>query len=161
LRLTKSNQIFEVRELEIWVKDLCAALEYAHKDVGTIHGDIRPNYLIVGPAGSIKVKDFGIANCIAESMGQLTEFQRRVRRCHTRARSGELGELLQSLTISIQFIYESLTSKPPLSAGNIGVEPSEKILTPMAQQRAKLGIKGAPIPTAWLKNRIRRRRFRS
>jgi len=56
-----------------WVKDLFAALEYAHKDVGMIHGDIRPNYLIVGPAGSIKVKDFGIANCIADSMRQLTK----------------------------------------------------------------------------------------
>ena len=47
LRLTKPNQIFEVRDLEKWVKELCEALEYAHKDVGLIDGDIVPGNLIV------------------------------------------------------------------------------------------------------------------
>src|SRR5260370_10226020 len=71
LRLSRPNQIFEVRDLEKWVKELCEALEYAHKDVGLVDGDIVPGNLIVDLAGTLKLKDFGIANCITDSMSGL------------------------------------------------------------------------------------------
>ncbi len=71
LRLSRPNQIFEVRDLEKWVKELCEALEYAHKDVGLVDGDIVPGNLIVDLAGNLKLKDFGIANCITDSMSRL------------------------------------------------------------------------------------------
>jgi serine/threonine protein kinase len=66
-----SEQVFEVRDLEKWVKELCDALEYAHKDVGLIDGDIVPGNLIVDLAGNLKLKDFGISNCIADSVSRL------------------------------------------------------------------------------------------
>src|SRR6202035_286465 len=33
LRLTRPKQVFEVRELEIWVKKACQALAYAHQEM--------------------------------------------------------------------------------------------------------------------------------
>ena len=71
LRLTKPNQAFEVRELEKWTEAICGALEYAHREVGPTEVDILPGNLIVDRAGNLKVKDFGITNCIAESMSPL------------------------------------------------------------------------------------------
>ena len=56
LRLSRPNQIFEVRDLEKWVKELCEALEYAHKDVGLIDGDIVPGNLIVDLAGNFEAE---------------------------------------------------------------------------------------------------------
>src|SRR6476660_8916634 len=39
LRLARPNQVFEVRDLEKWLKKVCQALEYAHRDLGLMHGD--------------------------------------------------------------------------------------------------------------------------
>ena len=72
LRLTKPNQVFEVRDLEKWVKQLCEALEYAHKEFGLIDGDIGPGNLILDPDGNLKLKEFGLTNCISDFLSRLT-----------------------------------------------------------------------------------------
>lgn len=41
-------------------KQLCRALEVAH-EAGVVHRDIKPQNLMIDPAGSLKVMDFGIA----------------------------------------------------------------------------------------------------
>jgi serine/threonine-protein kinase len=41
-------------------RQLCRALEVAH-EAGVIHRDIKPQNLLVDPAGVLKVMDFGIA----------------------------------------------------------------------------------------------------
>ena len=41
-------------------KQLCRALEVAHEE-GIVHRDIKPQNLLVDPAGFLKVMDFGIA----------------------------------------------------------------------------------------------------
>ncbi len=152
LRLSRPNQIFEVRDLEKWVKELCEALEYAHKDVGLMDGDIAPGNLIVDLAGNLKLKDFGIANCITDSMSRL-----RVNH-HTsetlpykspqRVAGGEpaITDDLYSLGATV---YELLTSKPPFFAGDIGAQVSGKVLPSMTERRAELGIKGEAIPKNW------------
>ncbi len=152
LRLTRPNQVFEVRDLEKWVKQLCVALEYAHKDAGLVGGHIVPGNLIVNRAGNLKLKDFGTANCIAGSMN-------RSRAIHDpgetlpytspeRAAGAEpaITDDLYSLGATL---YELLTSKPPFYAGDIGVQMSGKIPPSMAERRAELGIEGETIPENW------------
>ena len=46
-------------------KQLCRALEVAH-EAGVIHRDIKPQNLVVDPAGFLKVMDFGIARLAEE-----------------------------------------------------------------------------------------------
>ena len=47
-------------------KQLCRALEVAHEE-GIVHRDIKPQNLLVDPAGFLKVMDFGIAR-LAEAV---------------------------------------------------------------------------------------------
>ena len=49
-------------------KQLCRALEVAHEE-GIVHRDIKPQNLLVDPAGFLKVMDFGIAR-LAEAVGR-------------------------------------------------------------------------------------------
>jgi serine/threonine-protein kinase len=49
-------------------KQLCRALEVAHEE-GVIHRDIKPQNMVVDPAGFLKVMDFGIAR-LAEAKQQ-------------------------------------------------------------------------------------------
>src|SRR5271165_3924433 len=152
LRLSRPNQIFEARDLEKWVKELCEALEYAHKDVGIIDGDIGPGNLIVDLTGNLKLKDFGIANLITDSMSRLMAIH------HTnetlpykspqRAAGGEpaITDDLYSLGA---ILYELLTSKPPFYAGDIGAQVSGKVPPSMTERRAELGIDGEAIPKNW------------
>jgi len=152
LRLSRPDQIFEVRDLEKWVKELCEALEYAHKDVGLIGGDIVPGNLIVDLAGNLKLKDFGIANCIADSMSRLTvnhhPSETLPYKSPQRAAGGEpaITDDLYSLGATL---YELLTSKPPFYVGDIGAQVSGKVPPSMTERRAELGIKGEPIPKNW------------
>jgi serine/threonine protein kinase len=152
LRLARPNQIFEVRDLERWVKELCEALEYAHNDVGLINGAISPDNLILDLAGNLKLKDFGITQCIADSMSRLTVVHDPVEtltyKSPQRAAGKEpaITDDLYSVGVTI---YELLTGKPPFFAWDIGVQVSDKIPPSMTERRAELGIVGEAIPGNW------------
>lgn len=45
---------------------MCEALQHAHS-VGIVHGDMRPQNVIISPEGLVKVTDFGIVRAIAAS----------------------------------------------------------------------------------------------
>jgi serine/threonine protein kinase len=152
LRLTKPNQIFEVRDLEKWVNQLCEALEYAHKDIGVINGDIAPGNLIVDVAGNLKLKDFGIANCITDSMSRLMvthDASQTLAYVSPQRARGEEPAITDDLYSLGATIYELLTGKPPFYAGDIGAQLSGRIPPSMTQRRAELGIEGEAIPKKW------------
>jgi serine/threonine-protein kinase len=52
-------------------KQVCAGLAAAH-EVGVIHGDIKPQNIIVEPAGGLKIMDFGSAHLTDERGMTLT-----------------------------------------------------------------------------------------
>jgi serine/threonine protein kinase len=154
LRLTKPNQVFEVRQLEIWVKKTCQALTYAHQETGLIHGDISPVNLVVDPSGELKLKNFGIEDSVAASMGRAAATHNVAEifpyRSPRRAAGGEpaVTDDLYSLGATL---YELLTSKPALYASEIGDRASGKVLPSVAERRAELGIEGDAIPQIWEK----------
>jgi serine/threonine protein kinase len=152
LRLTKPNRIFEVRDLEKWVNELCQALVYAHKDIGIISGGLEPGNLIVDLDGNLKLKDFGIANSISNSMslsmaihdpGETLPYQSPQRAV------GKEPAITDDLYSLGAILYELLTGKAPFFGGDIGVQVSGKIPPSMTERRAELGIKGETIPKNW------------
>jgi outer membrane protein OmpA-like peptidoglycan-associated protein len=152
LRLTKPNQVFEVRDLEKWAEEFCGALEYAHQEVGPTDVDIVPGNLVVDRSGHLKVKDFGITNCIADSMSRLittddpekTLLYERPRRA-----AGEKPAVTDDLYSLGALLYELLTSKPPFDSEATGAQVAEKLPPSMRQRRAELGIVGEAIPENW------------
>jgi tetratricopeptide (TPR) repeat protein len=47
--------------------NICAALEHAHQH-GIIHRDLKPENVLIGPDGTAKLMDFGIARSVASRM---------------------------------------------------------------------------------------------
>ena len=55
-------------------RQICAALEHAHQH-GIIHRDLKPENVILGPDGSAKLMDFGLARSVASRLtteGEIT-----------------------------------------------------------------------------------------
>ena len=129
LRLTKPNQVFEVRDLEKWTGELCGALEYAHQEVGLTDIDIAPGNLIIDPAGNLKVKDVGITNCIADSMSRLIamdEPDKTLPYQSPQRAAGEKPAVTDDLYSLGALLYELLTSKPPFDSGDYGCSGGRK-----------------------------------
>jgi serine/threonine protein kinase len=152
LRLTKTNQIFEVRDLENWVQELCEALECAHKDFGLIHGEIAPGNLIIDLAGKLKLKEFGIGNRITDSISRSTAIHHTSDTLPYNSPQRAVGDnpaITDDMYSLGATLYELLTGLPPFYAGDIAAQVSGKIPPSMTERRAELGIKGEAIPKNW------------
>src|SRR5580693_7562925 len=57
LRADRPNKVFETRELNGLMKQLCDALDYAHNHARVVHRDIKPSNLMLNRGGDLKVTD--------------------------------------------------------------------------------------------------------
>ncbi len=58
------SSFHEMNDVINLVKQVCAALEHAHKN-GIIHRDLKPENVLVAPDGTAKLMDFGLARSMA------------------------------------------------------------------------------------------------
>jgi len=71
-RAARPHRWFEPEELVDWVRQLCAALDYAHRDACIVHRDLKPANLLLDERDRLKIADFGIAHAVSESVTRLT-----------------------------------------------------------------------------------------
>jgi serine/threonine protein kinase len=152
LRMTKPSQVFEAGDLERWIKELCEALEYAHKEIGLVGDSICPRNVIVGSAGELKLRDFGISNCIGDAMRPSTatwdasEMSAYKSPQWLAGKEPAISDDLYSLGATI---YELLTGKPPFYGENIFARINAELPPSMSDRRVELGIVGQTIPGNW------------
>lgn len=93
------------------------ALHYAHS-VGQVHGDLRPQNIIISPEGAVKVTDFGVQRAIARSPQAQAETLLRAAPYHAPELSTTSpGTVSGDLYALGAILYEMLTGTP-LYAGD-------------------------------------------
>jgi eukaryotic-like serine/threonine-protein kinase len=70
--IVKSEGKLPVRRAMEIVADVCAALDFSHRN-GIIHRDIKPANVMITPSGAVKVMDFGIARAVADNSATVTQ----------------------------------------------------------------------------------------
>ncbi|KPI85379.1 putative protein kinase [Leptomonas seymouri] len=65
--------IFDVDSTRFYIAELCAAVASVH-DMGFVHRDIKPDNILFGDNGHIKLSDFGLSKRFVEKRGNLLDY---------------------------------------------------------------------------------------
>jgi CheY-like chemotaxis protein len=118
--LLEKKEKMPLEEVTRYMRQACAALDYAHSE-GVIHKDIKPANFLLGTKGKLRLADFGIAQRARYTYGQLT--QRVVMGTPTYMSPEQLlGQKIDHRTdiYSLGAVaYELLAGHPPFGTENI------------------------------------------
>lgn len=70
--LVRNDGPFDPRRASAVIADVCAALDFSHKN-GIVHRDMKPANIMINLAGEVKVMDFGIARAISDASSTMTQ----------------------------------------------------------------------------------------
>ncbi len=142
---------FTVEEVQKWTRELFSALEFASRAGDRVHKDIRLANLLIGPTGTLKVSEFGLApvrRFVADAPQGDTEFFS-LPALSPQIIDGEEPTVQDDLYAAGAAVYELLTGKPVFPGGNIVVQIRQKVPPSVAERRAEFGHKPSPVPKAW------------
>lgn len=116
-RIRRENAVSTVSAVDIMVKVL-DALEYAHA-AGIVHGDLRPQDIIVSPDGEVRITDFGFADALRSS----TDIAEKLSMRSVKYQAPELteGGAFNPANDIYSFgaiFYEMLTGRPAFDGAN-------------------------------------------
>jgi hypothetical protein len=152
LKVAQPNRCFEVTQLEAWVRQLCAALAYAHEEAHIVHRDLKPANLMVDGKGRLKITDFGIARSISDSVSRVSirgNSSGTLAYMSPQQARGQAPGVSDDVYSAGATLYDLIAGKPPFYTGEIYQQLLYENPEPMAQRRVQLGIKGGAIPERW------------
>ena len=59
LRADEPQRILKPEELEMWLAQICDALDYAHTKAGVVHRELDPRKILIDRSGDVKLIGFG------------------------------------------------------------------------------------------------------
>ena len=125
-----------------WMRDLLAALAYAHAH-GVIHRDIKPANLLVTRAGRIKVGDFGIARIESSTLTQTGAMLGTPSYMSPEQFRGETIDGRSDLYSAGVLLYQLLTGQRPFSGTTAVVMQQVLTLTPALPSQLNPALPGA------------------
>ena len=121
MRVDHAQQRYRLEEVTLWVRQLCAALTYAHTQNGILHLALKPANLMLNSREQLKLTDFGIArslqgiaapadvNAAAGALGHMSPQQA----------LGQKPSVLDDVYGLGATIYDLLTGTPPFYKGQV------------------------------------------
>ncbi|MEY3774877.1 MAG: hypothetical protein RLZZ129_1657 [Verrucomicrobiota bacterium] len=152
LALEQPQRAFDPNALTAWVKQLCEALDYAHRKAKVVHRDLKPANLMIDGAGELKVADFGIAASVSDSVSRVSQqggTSGTPVYMSPQQMMGEKPAVTDDIYALGATLYDLLTGKPPFYTGNIILQVQNKVPPTVTERRAELGVMGGLIPPEW------------
>jgi serine/threonine protein kinase len=121
LKLGRRGGCYDPVEILPWIEQICAVLEYAHREARIVHRDLKPRNIMVTQSGKLKVADFGISAVLGDTAS-----------CHSpegavsgtvsymspQQAEGRRPSYLDDLHALGATIYDLLTGRPPFFRGS-------------------------------------------
>jgi serine/threonine protein kinase len=150
LRLEKTDRVLSWSFLEPLVKQLCEALNYAHRE-NIIHRDLKPANMMLDGRGRLKLADFGIAATVSDSVSRVSMARHgwsgTVSYMSPQQLNGQLPQVTDDIYSLGSTLYELLTSRAPFFTGDIAHQVRTMMPQPVEKRLAQLRINN-PIPPA-------------
>ena len=150
LRLEQPDRVFKWSFLEPFVRQLCDALEYAHKE-NIIHRDLKPANMMLDRRARLKLADFGIAATVSDSVSRVSMGRHNLSGTASYMSPQQLDGQMPQVTDDIyslgSTLYEFLTSRAPFFTGDIAHQVRTLTPQPIEKRLAQLRITN-PIPSA-------------
>jgi serine/threonine protein kinase len=141
-----------LEEIVPLLKQLCAALDYAHFGARLVHGDVKPAHLLLDARGQLKVADFGIARSLAECMSRASGGQMVAGApCYLSPQLARGDKPVPSDDVYAvgATLYDLLTGQPPFHSGDAHDRLLSEIPVKVNPRRRELGIGESPVPALW------------
>ena len=151
MRLERPGGVLEVVEIEPWLDQLLQVLDYAHGQIGMIHRDLKPANILLTNAGQIKVSDFGIACCIAETMTRVSTFGTSGTLAYMSPQQydGDPPTAADDWYSLGATLYDLLTGKPPFYRGGIADQIRTRQAESLRTRRQQLKVPAGTISREW------------
>lgn len=152
MRSGRRGGAFDPADLVPWLEQLCAALDFAHKDAQVVHRDLKPANIMIDDRGRVKITDFGISATVSETVTRVTRVASTSGTLTYMSPQQMLG---QAPTLSDDIyslgavLYDLLTGKPPFFRGNIPLQVERQEAPTVTSRRSEFEIPGDPIPDNW------------
>ena len=153
LKVRQPDHCFEPEQLRPWLEQLCAVLDYAHREARIAHRDLKPRNVMITREGRLKVADFGIASSLSEETCGISvrnDSSGTPPYMSPQQAMGERPVIADDIYSLGATLYDLLTGKPPFYRGNIIAQVLQEPPAAMQERRTELGVADRPaIPAQW------------
>ncbi|MDB6007707.1 MAG: hypothetical protein JWR15_4694 [Prosthecobacter sp.] len=152
LHAREPHGVFTADKIASWVRQLLLGLDYAHRTENVVHRDLKPaNLLIDTGTQTLKVADFGIARCLADSMQRATvSAQSRGTLCYMSPEQaiGRGANPLDDIYAVGATLYQLLAGTPPFYSGDVFNQIQMVPPPPIMERQVEQGFQSPP-PLHW------------
>ena len=149
LRMERPSRCFKPEELNVWVSELCAAIDYAHQTERCLHHELQPGSLMVNAHGVLKVAAFGFVFWTRDHADAGSNDGAVLANMSPQQVLGELPTPSDDIYAVGATLYELLTGKPPFHGADLSTQIQEVVPESMAERRRQSGLPESALPVAW------------